>query len=145
MNGERKLHGIFLADSAIRRTFREGIEDPRLSPEMINVMYYLYHHENVMQKDIAYFFHLEPATITSMMKSLEDLGWIVRKEDDLDRRIKRIVLTDEGNAQRDSICILFRQMETDGLEGFSNDEIVTLQALLKRVYTNLEGKLNNYN
>ena len=145
MNDDRKLHGIFLADSAIRRTFREGIEDPRMSPEMINVMYYLYHHENVMQKDVAYFFHLEPATITSMMKSLEDLGWIVRKEDDMDRRIKRVVITDEGNAQRDNIGNLFRHMETTGLEGFSDDEIITLQALLKRVYTNLEGQLNKYN
>ena len=79
------------------------------------------------------------------MKSLEDLGWIVRKEDDMDRRIKRVVITDEGNAQRDNICNLFRHMETTGLEGFSDDEIITLQALLKRVYTNLEGQLNNYN
>lgn len=95
MDGDRKLHEIFLADSAIKRPFREGIQDPQLSPEMINVMYYLYHHENVMQKDIVQYFHLEPATITSMMKSLEDHGWIMRKEDDLDRRIKRVVITHE--------------------------------------------------
>jgi MarR family transcriptional regulator, organic hydroperoxide resistance regulator len=44
---------------------------------------------------------LEPRSLTRMLKSLEDKGWINRVADDDDKRIVKVFLTEEGKKKRD--------------------------------------------
>ncbi|MFT4031671.1 MAG: MarR family transcriptional regulator [Siphonobacter sp.] len=44
---------------------------------------------------------LEPRSLTRMLKTLEEKGWIRRETDATDRRVVNVFLTDEGKKKRD--------------------------------------------
>lgn len=44
---------------------------------------------------------LEPRSLTRMLKSLEERGWIKREADEGDKRIVNVFVTDEGKRKRD--------------------------------------------
>lgn len=43
---------------------------------------------------------MEPTSLSRTLKTMEDKGWVIRQTDQNDRRVARIVLTDEGKRLR---------------------------------------------
>lgn len=44
---------------------------------------------------------LEPRSLTRMLKTLEEKGWIIRISDEEDKRVVNVFLTEEGKKKRD--------------------------------------------
>ena len=86
--------------------------------------------ENIYQKDIEKFFGLKKSTITSILNSLEDAGYIERKVGKDDGRLRRIVLTEKE----------FETLEENMFNLFSEDEYNNLIASLEKIRNYLEGK-----
>ena len=106
------------------------------------IIAYLYDHrdEDVYQKDIEKFFGLKKSTITSILNSLEDAGYIERKVGKDDGRLRRIVLTEKGFAMNEKVHNEFETLEENMSNLFSEDEYNNLIASLEKIRNYLEGK-----
>lgn len=96
--------------------------------------------ENIYQKDIEKFFELKKSTITSILNSLEDAGYIERKVEKDDGRLRRIVLTEKGFAMNEKVHNEFETLEENMSNLFSEDEYNNLIASLEKIRNYLEGK-----
>ena len=79
----------------------------------------------------------EPPTVTNMVKSLEQNGFIIRKRDERDGRVMRIYLTDEGKELEGPVDFKWKQQQEKLLHSISPEERLVLRELMKRMEKNL--------
>lgn len=83
------------------RLFREHMHysSPiaHLSFLQIQTLAYLKMRENAQMSEIAEHFHIELPSATSLLNKLVTLQLVKRQQDEKDRRLVRIILTEEGN------------------------------------------------
>lgn len=101
------------------------------------VLAYLSRHDGMMQTELAELLDVGKVTLGGLIDRLEAGGWVVRRADKDDRRVKRIFLT--ANTDR-----LFKQMRSaenklsdELLNGISAEECDQLFAVLLRMKKNL--------
>jgi DNA-binding MarR family transcriptional regulator len=85
-------------------------------------------------------------TISERITRLEMKNLVTRVRDTADRRINRVILTDDG---RNLIAVIGREASSDllkeALADLSDDEIHSLAGLLGKILKNLEKKVNESN
>ena len=81
---------------------------------------------------------VDTGATTRMLDRLESKGFVQRERVPEDRRVVKIVLTEAGRAVADQIPPLIAKTLNIHLDGFSEDEIRMLIALLKRMIANGE-------
>ena len=83
------------------RLFRERMhyssKIAHLSFLQIQTLAYLKMHHNAQMTEIAENFHIELPSATSLLNKLVSLQLVKRQQDEKDRRLVRIVLTEEGS------------------------------------------------
>lgn len=57
---------------------------------------FLCHHGGATQSELAEFLHLSPPRVSTILRSLEENGAVVRRPDEVDRRLTRVFITPEG-------------------------------------------------
>ncbi len=95
-------------------------------------------HEGCHHKDLANNCHLEPATVTSALLTMEKEGLIRREADRLDRRSICIWLTPKGYDVLDQVAEVFQALEEGCFSGFSAEEKKQAEALLDRIIRNMK-------
>lgn len=104
-----------------------------------DILGYLLENGECSQRELAEHLEVSPASIATSLKRMSKAGYIERAEDEKDRRINRIRLTESGKevflAGR-KICDKVDEMM---FEGFSNDEIEALASMLDRISDNLSA------
>ena len=90
-----------------------------------------------MQKEIAKGCHIEPASITVILKGMEGKGYIERKMLNGDRRSLYVFLTEKGKKYIEYLNEKFDKVENTALKNFTEDEKQQLNDLLMRVYENM--------
>ncbi|MNW05674.1 transcriptional regulator SlyA [compost metagenome] len=79
----------------------------------------------------------EPPTVTNMVKSLEQNGFIYRKRDEQDARVMRIFLTDRGKELEKPVEVKWKQQQEKLLKSVSPEDRILLRQLLKQMESNL--------
>ncbi len=104
------------------------------------ILGYLYHHQDqpVYQRDIEREFRISRATATNTLQVMEKNGVIVRKSQDKDARLKRILMTDEALHDHTRVERHMEMMDEKLLCGMSGEEIGELYRLLGIIMANLE-------
>ncbi|MCM1540196.1 MAG: MarR family winged helix-turn-helix transcriptional regulator [Blautia sp.] len=104
------------------------------------ILGYLYHHmdEPVYQKDIEKEFRISGATATNTLQVMEKNGLIVRKSQDRDARLKRVVMTGIACERHARVEEHMRLMDRRILQGMTEAEISELYRLLGKLQDNLE-------
>ncbi len=80
----------------------------------------------------------DPSNVTAFVDRLEDAGLIERRVDRNDRRIKTLMITDEGRQMRERMIGLMAT-DTPPLRCLTTDEQRTLLDLLSKAWTACEG------
>ena len=75
------------------------------------------------QSELAEMMEVEKATAGRIIDRLEENGWLERRPDEGDRRIKRIYMTVRGQAVHDTIGPLAEAMVEEELSGLTGAEI----------------------
>ncbi len=138
MNKREILSKIYLADNLIKKKVRSGIGDNKLTPGVVNILYFLSDHDGAIQKDISNYLREEPASVTSTLKHMERSGLIERRKNDSDCRAKNIFITPRGRIVQKKVDDLYSVIQEDGLKDFSIEELVTLYMLVEKLCSNLE-------
>lgn len=92
----------------------------------------------VNQSELAELLEVEKATAGRVIDKLETFGWLERRADDADRRVKRVYLTDLGRRIHSDITPIAEAMVEEELVGLSNKERETLTDLLLTVKQRLQ-------
>ncbi len=95
------------------------------------------------QKELAVWAKTEQPSMAQMLARMERDGLIKRTPDPDDKRSSLISLTDDANACLPALHEVLTQGNADALAGLSDEEVMTLSALLKRVIGNLETLAEN--
>jgi DNA-binding MarR family transcriptional regulator len=81
--------------------------------------------------DLATCLHLDNSTVTGIVDRLEDRGLVERRTGAHDRRVKMLVVTDEGAAIRKRIVDRFNAVPTP-ITRLSTEDQVALRDILRR-------------
>lgn len=74
----------------------EASVDMGLTYAEFSLLLVLFDKEGCSQDDMTNFLHVDKAAITRVIKKLEERDYIYRKQDETDRRLKRLYLTEKG-------------------------------------------------
>ena len=104
------------------------------------ILGYLYHHQErpVYQRDIEKEFRISRATATNTLQVMEKNGLIMRKAQDRDARLKRILMTEEAMQGHRQVEEHMERMEQRMIQGLSAPEVIELHRMLDIVLKNLE-------
>lgn len=92
----------------------------------------------VSQSELADMMEVEKATAGRFIDRLEEFGWLERRPDDHDRRIKRIFVTELGRRTHRQVTPIAEAMVEDELSGLSKPERESLTGLLLNVKQQLQ-------
>jgi MarR family transcriptional regulator, transcriptional regulator for hemolysin len=90
-----------------------------------------------MQREIAAAIGIEDATLTHHLNRMENAGYISRHRATENRRTQRVALTDAGEALFSRMLSTVLAFDERLRQGFTDDELDHLQALLRRLRTNV--------
>ena len=107
------------------------------------VLMQIMHHEGAKQSEIAKHMNFSAPTISITVQKLEENGLIVRKADENDQRQFRIFLTDKGKDMTEKIRNTFTKCENVLAKNFTQEELIMIRSLLKKMYKNISEE--NYN
>lgn len=84
-------------------------------------------------KEILEKLNIRPASLSNLIDCLVAGGWVIRKVDSKDARVKRIFLTETGKAQEEKNLHTIDVIEQKMQEGFTNEEISLMRVWLQRM------------
>ena len=136
----KRLHVALIEASVThRRKCRQEYQKMDLSEGQPKVLADLYTFEGHLQKDLAELCHVEPATMTVLLRNMGQKGLIVKKAVHVSggKRAYDICLTDLGREKALESMEVMDVLEKVGYSGFTEEEKDTLIRLLERVADNL--------
>jgi DNA-binding MarR family transcriptional regulator len=86
------------------------LERHGISPSGFGILRMLLSQDGLKSSDVAEMMFTTPATITSVVDTLQRDGYVERRRDDHDRRVVRLYVTDKG---RDHIAETQRELSAD--------------------------------
>lgn len=99
--------------------------------------------EGMLQTELARILDMGKAPMTGLIDRLEASGFVERRPDRLDRRAKRIVITERGHQVLDQMASVGKRLNKTILAGLSKDEVRTAEHVLALMKENIRGILEN--
>ena len=94
--------------------------------------------EGASQKECGEITTKDKTAVTRIINSLEEKNLVVRVLDQIDKRIKRIVLTRKGQKLIDDILPIIEKTRAQMNDNINEDELKTLDIVLKKLIDNHE-------
>lgn len=123
--------------SQMRRDYNESLRQINLYAGQDKLLYRLWLGDGITQMQLCEHLKCEPPTVTNMVKSLEQNGFIYRKRDEHDARVMRIFLTDEGKLLEKPVDQKWKEQQEKLLDSIFPEERVFLRRILKQMESNL--------
>lgn len=131
---------IEMLSRQIRRKVDESISSQDLTAKqamILLVIYDLSKVKDVYAKDIEDAFDMRRATVTGILQLMEKNGIIVREENNVDGRLKRIRLTQKAIDLRLKMKKNIQKVESNLLSDLSKEEIETFLKIMEKMSHNL--------
>ncbi len=131
----------FLLMKLFHRFTTNGFDQFRelgVHPRQLPVLKRLSEREGASQRELADLLYIKPSTVTVTIQRLEKAGLVRRSADEVDMRISRIYLTEQGREAVKSLHNISDEMEKTLRTGFSESEICLLRRFLQQMTENLE-------
>ncbi|MCS3923844.1 MarR family winged helix-turn-helix transcriptional regulator [Methanosalsum natronophilum] len=105
---------------------------------------HLMHHDGVRQETLASLLKYDKATITRSITRLEDMGYVIRKRDSIDKRVYYVHLTDKGENMRNVLFGLRSKLNAILLRGFDQEEQELFSSMLEKAAMNIASENEMY-
>ena len=93
--------------------------------------------DGISQKDISEYCGKDKTSVTKIIDTLEKKNLVVRVTDQLDHRVKRVVLSQKGRELFLSALPVMAQTRDELRSGISDKEIEALKSILNKIHKNL--------
>lgn len=135
---ERELSMKFRrTDAAYKRLIEWLVKDTGVYRSQHRLLMHLNLQPNCSQATLAEHLEISPAAIAVSIKKLEKGGYIRRETDESDNRVHQVTITEKGGQVIQKSIAMFREVETQMFEGFSDEEMAQMEDFLERIYHNL--------
>lgn len=121
----------------LERAFAEGGFDIGIEHWIIIVL--LLHQDGLTQQEISDRTFKDKTSLARVLDTMEKKGFVVRINDQEDRRQKRIHITRKAREMRNKIVPIIQQLHVQASQRISAQEIETCKRVLRQMYQNLEG------
>jgi|TARA_B110000914_G_scaffold64320_1_gene56144 DNA-binding MarR family transcriptional regulator len=98
----------------------------------------IWKNKGISQKDIAEYCGKDKTSVTKIIDTLEKKNLLVRVPDQLDQRIKRVVLSNKGKEMMENSMVVMEQTRNEVRKGISDQEIDLFKIVLSKIYNNLK-------
>lgn len=113
-------------------------EELGLSQKGIDVLVFLYNNpERNTARDIVLFLKIAKSNLSVLLEELERDGWLSMETDPQNRRLKRLMLSDERQGELCRLAEFQERFLELFTEGFSAEEISQLHTLLEKMNVNV--------
>ena len=123
----------------VKNSLQHGLD---ISIDQWMVLGPIWNSEGISQKEIAEHCGKDKTSVTKIIDTLEKKNLLVRISDQLDQRIKRVILTNKGKQLFVDALPVMEQTRTELRSGISDQEINSLKIILTKLYNNLISKQN---
>lgn len=136
---DRDTLGFILchADLKMKNNLLRKIKSFDITTEQWMILNRLFEEPGINQKELSERTLKDQGSLTRTLDRMEKKGLVQRQINPTDRRSFLIYLTDEGYALRDRIVPIAVECIEDSVKGFTEEEVDTLVALLKKLILNL--------
>ena len=134
--------GFLIHDVArlMRNLFDKRMSELGLTRSQWWILNYLYFNEGINQSEFAKLLDLEKAPLSRLLDRMEKKGWIIRKSDKVDKRIKTVFLSKKINPIIIKMRDKAQQTRQEALSNLSYIEDQNLRHYLKRIKETLVNK-----
>ena len=108
-----------------------------LTAEQYLVMDTLWNEGTLTQQAIAFIIQKDKNSVTQFIDNLEKKGLVTRLVAKEDRRVNKIVVTEEGMALKDSTKQLAIETMEQALKGIPEQDVLTFVDVLKKICANI--------
>ena len=108
------------------------------------VIFALYMHSGLTQRELADKIGVETPTLVPIIDKMEEDGYVKRKLDSEDRRLKRIYTTLKTDALWDSMMECVSQIRKVSLKEVSEQEVKSVLGVIKKITENLAVYLGDF-
>jgi MarR family transcriptional regulator, transcriptional regulator for hemolysin len=122
---------------AFRAGLEEKLEDVGITPVQHMALAHLTALGPLSQVELADRLSITPATAVRLVDRMERDGWVVRRSDLEDARVKRLVLTEKAAEVWETLSQYGRELLEQAYKGVHPAEIETVKRVLARVRKNL--------
>ena len=114
-----------------------GIEHGLL-PGQSKILDYLLSHDGCEQKSLGEAFHLEAATVTGILRRMDEAGLIKKRVKEGNRKSQYVFLTEKGRKMAaETVRPIMKSCEEQALEGITEEEKAILLKGLQKIYENM--------
>ena len=121
----------------------EKIRLQELSDTECMICSYIYSHENCSQDDVSVALKTDKTTVGKALASLENKACVMRIQDEGDRRIKRLSLTDAGREKIADLIDIHNNWLREIMTCLSEEEQKQFENTCKRLLTAAEQLTKN--
>ena len=121
----------------VARLFNRRVRDIGLTRAQWQIIYLLNGNDGLTQTEIAERLVMAKAPLGKIVDRLENDGWVQRRDDASDRRVKRVFITDSVPPLIEPVSELVDEISERAMRGISAAERRKLFALLSRIHGNL--------
>ncbi len=131
--------GFLLHDASrlLRKRFETRASCYGLSAAQWRLLVRVFKEEGIAQARLAELLEIEPISVSRLIDRMEEGGWIERRNDMSDRRVRTIYLTEKSRAIFNQMRGMAAQVFDYALNGLSADERRTTISALKTIISNL--------
>lgn len=131
--------GFLVHDVArlLRVAFDRRSKDLGLTRSQWWVLNHLYFNEGITQSELADLLEVEKPTLGRLLDRLEAKGWVERRADESDRRVKRVYLTGQVQDLMRALRRVAVGVRADALEGLDEAERTRFLDTLQVIKRNL--------
>ena len=101
----------------------------------------LHNEDNIYQRDIEREFSLTRSAVTSIVKNMEQKGYIKRIEVEHDARLKKLVITPSGKETHNKIVQNFKEMDKTIINNISDEDYKVFIKVCHQIKNNLHSLL----
>lgn len=124
----------------LQRNFKKsGVE---LNIDQWVILIGLFKKDGCKQQDLASFSRKDKGSITRIISGLEKRGLLLRKDDEADKRTKRVFLTKKGKEIQPELIKQVESTVETALKGQNEKDIAACRRVLRAVIMNTENALN---
>ena len=129
-----------IISNKIRRKMDNEISQYGITNVQGKIMGFLYFESrkrDIFQKDIEHDLKIRSSSVTSVLKLMEKNGYIKRISVNYDARLKKIILTEKGDAIRKNVYRTIVSVEEKVQNCLTHEELQFLLAILDKLNRNL--------
>ncbi|MEE1057291.1 MAG: MarR family transcriptional regulator [Acutalibacteraceae bacterium] len=130
-----------LMRASIQQSKNSGIDNCTFIHGWILGYLCLHNEDNVYQRDIEREFSLTRSAVTSIVKNMEQKGYIKRIEVEHDARLKKLVITSSGEETHNKIVQNFKEMDKTLINHISDEDYKVFIKVCHQIKNNLHSLL----